>query len=87
MVAGLVQIVLNDFCTRLGVSSKLAATTADIRQLVRSTAGGQPIPADSPFASGWRAQAITPELMPLLSGKRWVRVASLRKANPLEYRE
>lgn len=87
MVAGLVQIVLNDLCARLGVWSKLAASAADIRQLVRSTAGGQPIPADSPFASGWRAQALTPELMPLLSGKRWLRVASLCQANPLEYRE
>lgn len=87
LVAAMLNVVLADICASMQLSPKLVATTSDIRQLVRCEAERSALPADSPFATGWRAAAILPELKKVLRGQRILRIASLTRPNPFEYRD
>jgi ribonuclease D len=82
MVAGLLNAVLGDFCGRTQLAPGLVCTTADVRQLVRSEMTGGPLPATNALASGWRAQAVLPELRAVLRGQRAIRVAALDREMP-----
>ncbi|MFM8271725.1 MAG: hypothetical protein ACKODX_05255, partial [Gemmata sp.] len=44
---------------------------------------GEPLP-DVPLCRGWRAKAVLPELLAILSGETAIRVADARSKDPLE---
>jgi len=85
LVAGLLSVVLADYCGRHELTTPLVATTADIRRLVRAAANGEPPPDDSALTSGWRKEHVLPVLMEVLEGRRALRVKSLDGEAPLEY--
>lgn len=85
LLVQLLTAVLADFCARQRLAGSLAATSNDLKQLVRSKLQGAPLPADLLLAQGWRAKHVLPELEAVLDGKRAVRVADLRSEAPLGY--
>lgn len=84
VLAGLLSAVLGDLCSRLGLSQSLVASSADLKQFIRCSQRGEPLPETSPLAAGWRAAAIAPELRDVLAGERSVRIAALNRESPLD---
>lgn len=82
LLAGLLQVVLSDWCTRNRVAVNLVATGADLRAVVRQRLG-RGTAADIPLTRGWRAEAVLPELLAVLEGRTAIRVENARSATPL----
>ncbi len=87
MVSGILLSVLGDLCVRLRLAPNLAATTQDVKALVRARLAGEGPPEESLLTHGWRCQHLLPELQAVLEGKRLVRIANVRAEAPLEYRD
>ena len=84
LLAGLLNAVLGNLCCRLRVAPNLVASSNDLKSLVRSQLNSAPPPESHPLASGWRAEAILPELLAVLKGQVCVRVANLGQESPLK---
>jgi ribonuclease D len=84
LVVSLLMAVLGDFCARSALTAGLAATTGDVKLLVRSRYQGMELPAESSLTHGWRSRAVLPTLLAVLDGEQAVRVADVRAAAPLE---
>jgi ribonuclease D len=84
LVANLLGAVLGDLCAKMQLSQPLVATGNDIKLLVRAASRGEPVPAECELAQGWRSEAVLPELLAVLNGKRRIRVESLTRDAPLE---
>jgi len=87
LVSGILQAVLGDLCVRMQLAPNLAATTQDVKALVRARLAGEGPPEESLLTRGWRSQHLLPELQAVLEGRRLVRIADVRADAPLEYRE
>jgi ribonuclease D len=87
LTANLLGAVLGDLCVKMQLSQGLVATANDVKLLVRAAARGEPPPPECVLADGWRSRAVLPELQAVLEGKRCVRVADLRRDDPLEVTE
>lgn len=87
MVTAVLNAVLADLCARRGLAQGLAATSNDVRQLVRSRYNEEPLPASSALAGGWRAAHILPELLDILEGRRSIRIADPAAATPFGYQD
>jgi ribonuclease D len=83
LLVQLLTAVLADFCTRRRLASSLAATSSDLKQLVRAKIQGTSLPDDTLLGSGWRARHILPELEAVLSGDKRIRVEDVRREAPL----
>jgi ribonuclease D len=83
LMAGLLNVVLNDFCGRNRLASNLVASNSDLKAVARSRAYATELP-DVPLCRGWRARSVLPELLALLAGDTAIRVADPRAADPLE---
>jgi ribonuclease D len=81
-VAGLLGTVLAEFCGRNFLAPNLVAASADLKGLVRSRQPGGRLPDDSPFASGWRAEAVLPVMDATLDGRLAVRVQDPASPTP-----
>ena len=77
--------MLGDVCARLRLAPNLVANNQDVKQLVRARFADGPLPADTPLTQGWRAEAILPELLAVLDGRRLVRIADVKAAAPFAY--
>ncbi len=85
LVTSILMATLGDWCARHRVAPPLAASTADVRSLVRARYAGQALPDDTPLTTGWRAAHLLPDLLAVLDGRRAVRIADLRSDAPLAY--
>lgn len=83
LLANLLGVVLNDFCGRHKLAANLVASGSDLKAVVRSRAFDEPL-ADIPLSRGWRARAVLPELLALLTGETAIRVADPKSLDPLE---
>jgi ribonuclease D len=81
-LSGVLTAVLGDFCTRSCLAANLAATSQDIKQLVRARMAGERLPNDSLLMQGWRAGYVLPELLAVLEGRRNLRIADLAADAP-----
>ncbi|HEV3146390.1 MAG TPA: HRDC domain-containing protein [Gemmataceae bacterium] len=86
-IVSVLHAVLCDWCQKNDLSPALAASNHELKTLIRSLARNEPLPAASPLAKGWRKQALLPELLPLLQGKRGLRIKSLEGQTPFEVRD
>jgi len=84
LLANLLGVVLADLCSRRRLAASLVSSGADLKGVVRATAGGLPLP-DVPLTRGWRADAILPELLAVLDGTHAVRVVRPSSPAPLAY--
>jgi ribonuclease D len=84
-VASVLSAALGDLCARKRLAPSLAATAADVKQLVRARLAGAPLPENSLLTHGWRAAHILPELIDLLDGKRALRIANVAAEAPFAY--
>lgn len=85
MVTSFLMAVLGDLCVRSSISQSLAASTNDVKLLVRARYHReQKLPAESVLTHGWRRQAILPKLLGVLDGIERVRIANLRSQTPFE---
>jgi ribonuclease D len=84
LVTSLLMSVLGDLCARSALTAGLAASTADVKLLVRARFQKSEPAAESHLTHGWRSRAILPTLMAVLDGRRAVRVADVRAAAPFE---
>ncbi len=87
LVSNILQAVLGDLCIRKKLASNLAATTQDVKALVRARLAGEKPPEDSLLTRGWRSQHLLPELQAVLEGRHSVRIANVRADAPLDYRQ
>src|SRR5262249_14893449 len=85
LVSSLLGAVLGDLCVKMQLTQGLAATANDMKLLVRAVQRNEPVPVESALARGWRAQAILPELLAIIEGRRAVRVESLQRDDPLRF--
>jgi ribonuclease D len=85
LVVTLLNAIFSDLCSRMRVTAALAATTLDMKKLVRARMHNEPPPADSHLTHGWRRENLLPELLTFLEGRRGIRIGDLRKDSPLEY--
>ena len=86
-LGALLNVVLGDTCARLKLAPSLVCSSQDLKDLVRARQPGMVLPTDSPFAAGWRREAVLPVLDSLLDGKLQLRVANPGAADPLEFVE
>lgn len=85
MVTSFLMAVLGDLCVRSSISQSLAATTNDVKLLVRARYHrNQELPTESVLTQGWRSQAILPKLLGVLDGTEQVRIANVRSQTPFE---
>ncbi len=84
LVTSLLMAVLGDLCARSDLTPGLAATTTDVKLLVRARFQGMEPPAESALTHGWRSRAVLPALLAVLDGRQAVRVADVRAAAPFE---
>jgi len=84
-LGALLNVVLGDTCARIKLAPSLVCSSQDLKDLVRARQPGIALPADSPFADGWRREAVLPVLDSLLDGKLQVRVANPTATDPLEF--
>lgn len=87
VLGSLLTVVLNDVCDRLKVAQSLVCSGQDLKDLVRSRLPDGAMPADSPFADGWRREHVLPHLERILAGGLAVRVSDPKTTAPLEYIE
>jgi ribonuclease D len=85
MASGIIGAVLGDWCARNSITSTLVATSSDVKLLVRAHLQGQPVPAESMLAHGWRREHVLPQLEAVLQGRRAVRLANIQDDAPLDY--
>ncbi len=85
LVGGVLMAALGDYCTREHLAPNLAATTQDVKLVVRARFQGGPLPEDSLLTRGWRAVHVLPHLEAILGGRRSLRVVNLRAEAPLGY--
>jgi ribonuclease D len=86
-IVSVLHAVLCDCCQKNELSHALAASNHELKTLIRSLARNEPLPAPSPFTAGWRKQVLLPQLLPLLQGKRGLRIKSLEGESPFELRD
>jgi ribonuclease D len=84
LVTSLLQAVLGAFCSQERLTQSLVATTADLKQLVRSRIGGQDVPEDSNLSRGWRGKHVLPVLLEVLDGRRAVKIGDLNSTTPFQ---
>lgn len=83
-LTALLSVVLGELCEELQLAQSLVCSQYHIKDVIRSyTPGGEAL-ADSPFAKGWRRDAIFPRLQQVLEGKLSIRVADPKRGTPLE---
>jgi ribonuclease D len=85
-IAAILGAVLGDLCSRWSITPNLVANPQDLRKLARSRLNGSNI-EDSHLAHGWRRDHVLPELLAVLDGKRWLRIADVNSETPLAYQE
>jgi ribonuclease D len=83
-LTGLLSAILGQWCREVGLASGLAATAADLKQLVRTHVCPDQPPRPCLLDEGWRALHVRPMLEAVLRGERAVRVARPADATPLE---
>ncbi|MCE9531586.1 MAG: hypothetical protein K8T89_10760, partial [Planctomycetes bacterium] len=74
-----------DLCSRKQVTAGIAATTQDVKWLVRAFARGDAPPEESHLSHGWRKEHLLPELLAFLEGKLGLYVANLKSESPLKF--
>ena len=82
LVANILTAVLADWAARNGVAPGLAATSNDVKLLVRARLHGQELPEESLLTRGWRAAHVLPEVLAVLDGKRSLRIVNVASATP-----
>ena len=87
LTAGVLTAVLGDVCARLRLAPNLVASNQDVKRLVRARFLGAALPTDMPLTQGSRADAILPELLAVLDGRRMVRIADVTAPAPFAYVE
>jgi ribonuclease D len=87
LVNSVLLAALGDLCSRLRLAPNLAASSTDVKLLVRARLAGAPLPNDSLLTYGWRRQHILPDLLALLEGRRALRIADVAAEAPFAYQE
>ncbi len=82
-ITNILMSVLGDMCVRKKLAPNLAATSADIKTLVRSRFRGEIELPKILLTEGWRSLHILPELLSVLEGQRNVRISDLKSDTPL----
>ncbi len=83
LLGNLLNVVLADFSGRNRLAANLVSSGSDLKAIVRSRVYGESLP-DVALCRGWRAKAVLPELLAILSGDTAIRVADPKAADPLE---
>ncbi len=83
LLGNLLNVVLSDFSGRNRLAANLVSSGSDLKAIVRSRVYGEPLP-DVPLCRGWRAKAVLPVLLAILSGDAAIRVADPKATDPLE---
>ncbi len=86
MAVNILQAFLADFAARNYLAPNLIASVSDLRSLTRAQWERDEAPIETLLHTGWRSRAILPELLDVLQGRRWLRLADLRSVTPFEFR-
>jgi ribonuclease D len=77
------QLVLQHHCARVNLAQPLAATQAELKNLVRKHLAGEFEPVSGLLSAGWRRENILPLLQDALAGKLALRVEDITREEPL----
>jgi ribonuclease D len=83
LISNILTAVLGDLCAKNQLAANLVANGNDVRLLARARLQGEPLPAKSLLGQGWRSRHVLPELLAVLEGRRWVRIADPTAEAPL----
>lgn len=84
LVTNFLLAVLGGWCAGQSLTPGLAATTQDVKLLVRARLQGAPLPEESILTSGWRAEHVLPMLLDVLDGRNTVRIRNLNTLEAFE---
>src|SRR5262249_40270434 len=85
LVSNVLMAVLVDLCIREKLAANLAASTTDVRLLVKARFQGTPPIGALLLGQGWRGRFLLPRLTEFLDGKRSLRVADLTAEAPFAF--
>jgi ribonuclease D len=86
VISKLLSVAVNALAAEFDVDTALLATTAGVQDLVRWFL--QKMEGDEPaILQGWRGEILREPLLGFLEGKRCVRVANVKRANPLVFED
>lgn len=86
VITKLLSVAANGLAAEFDVDAALLATTANLQDLVRWFL--QKNQGEMPFVlEGWRGEILREPLLGFLEGKRCVRVANVKRANPLVFED
>jgi len=87
LVTNILTALLGDWCARHEVAQSLAATSQDVKLLVRARLQGEELPEASALVRGWRARHLLPEVLAMLDGKRTLRIADIASETPFTFED
>ncbi|HEY7159553.1 MAG TPA: HRDC domain-containing protein [Gemmataceae bacterium] len=87
LASSVLTAVLGDLCVRRELAPNLVASGADVKLLVRARFADQELPGESLLTTGWRRDHILPDLLAVLDGRRYLRIADLSADAPFDYAE
>ncbi len=87
LITSVLMAALGDFCAREHLAPNLAATTQDVKLLVRARLHDEAAPAESLLTRGWRAVHVLPHLEAILDGRRTLRIHDVRSEAPFGYED
>ena len=77
------QLVLQHHCAAINLAQPLAATQAELKNLVRQHLAGQTSPTEGLLATGWRRDHVLPLLQEAMQGRLTLRVQDTSREAPL----
>ena len=86
LALNLLLAFMGDYSARHHVAPNLVASNSDLKAIIRAMWAGDVSQARTLLLEGWRAKAVLPELLEVLEGKRWLRLADLKSETPFEFR-
>jgi ribonuclease D len=87
LVTNILTAFVGDWCARHRVAQSLAASSTDVKLLVRSRLQGAGLPGESMLTRGWRAEHLLPEVLAMLDGRRALRIADVASETPFAFEE
>lgn len=85
LIANVLNAVLADYCIRSEMAPNLAATSTEVKEIIRARMQGEVLPEESMLTRGWRAEFVLPTLLEFLDGRRGLKIENVRSETPFGY--
>jgi len=85
LINNFLMAALGSYCAEHHITPGLAATSQDVKQLIRDYLAKSATPKETALHRGWRARQVLPFLQALLSGRKAMAIGEPRSAAPFTF--